>query len=166
MNGQILKKYQDLITGIVIAVFAISYLIGSIYIKPSPHVSIGAEFMPRIYGSILLLLAVFLTYQGFLKAKQFSDIHEEKGEEEQKDTKNAVLSFALIFAYVAFMEILGFVISSMIFLFIMSILLAPANTRHNYFTTVIYSIVLPLSTYVLFKDIMHLSLPIGILFGK
>ncbi len=165
MNGQILNKYQDLITGIVIAVFAIFYLIGSTYIKPSPHVSVGAEFMPKIYGSILLLLAVCLTYQGFLKAKQFSDKHEVRGEEE-KDTKNAILSFTLIFAYVAFMEILGFVISSMIFLFIMSILLAPANTRHNYVTTVIYSILLPLSTYVLFKDVMHLSLPIGILFGK
>lgn len=165
MSEQILKKYKGLITGIVIMLFAIAYLIGSLFIKRTKFVSIGAEFMPRIYGLILLLLAVCQVYQSFLEAKQFMAIPEEN-EAEQKDTKNVVLTFILIIAYVALMELLGFVVSSMIFLLLMSKLLAPVDTRYNHIAAIIFSVMLPLGTYFLFRRVMHLSLPIGIIFGK
>lgn len=145
--------------------FAIAYLIGSLFIKRTKFVSIGAEFMPEIYGSVLLLLAFCQIYQGFIEAKQFMAMPEEN-EEEKKDTKNVVLTFILIIAYVALMELLGFVVSSMIFLFLMSLLLAPVNIQHNYVAAIVFSVILPLGAYLLFRKILHLSLPIGIIFGK
>lgn len=165
MNGQIFKKYKGLITGIVIALFAIAYLIGSLFIKRTKFVSIGADFMPKIYGTVLLLLAACQVYQGFLEAKQFVTA-TEKNEVKQKDTKNVLLTFILIVSYVALMELLGFVVSSMIFLFLMSLLLTPKNMKHNYIVTIIFSVILPLGAYLFFRKIMHLSLPIGIIFGK
>ncbi len=163
MKGQFMKKYNGLMTGIFVALFSIAYLIGSLFIRRSKAVSIGAEFIPEIYGFVLLFLAVCLMYQGVKAAKRFEPDKAEA--REQKDTKNVLLTFVLIIAYVAVMELLGFVLSSIFFLILMNMLLTPVNTKRNYITIVLYSVVLSVGTYYLFHNLMYIPLPIGIIFG-
>jgi|GEM_PF-871398 len=163
MKGQLFKRYNELLTGGIIALFAILYLAGSSFIRKSKAVSIGAEFIPRIYGFVLLFLAVCLIYQGIKAARAYeADQTEVK---EQKDTKNVLLTFALIIVYVAAMQFLGFMLSSTIFLVLMSKVLTPVNTKPNYTALVIYSVVLSVGTYYLFHNVMFISLPTGIIFG-
>lgn len=163
MKGQFLKKYNGLLTGIFIALFAIVYLVGSLFIKQSKAVSIGAEFIPQIYGLILLFLAGCLIYQGIKEAKQFDPNKAEEGQ--SKDMKNVLLTFTLIIAYVAAMQLLGFILSSILFLILMSMLLTPADIKPNYIVLLIYSVVLSVSTYYVFHNLMFIPLPIGIIFG-
>lgn len=164
MGRPFFKKYKGLIAGIVTALFAIAYLIGSLFIRRTKFVAIGAEFMPEIYGSILLLLAGCQIYQS-IKAVKRSKEDTAEAAEEQKDTKNVMMTFCLIVVYVAFMQLLGFMLSSILFLFFMSLLLTPASTKPNYVAVIIFSVVLSLSTYYLFRNLMYLKLPIGVLFG-
>ncbi|AOT69582.1 tripartite tricarboxylate transporter TctB family protein [Geosporobacter ferrireducens] len=161
MGRPFFKKYKGLIAGIVTALFAIAYLIGSLFIRRTKFVAIGAEFMPEIYGSILLFLAGCQIYQSIKEVKRFKDDTVE----EQKDTKNVMMTFFLIVAYVASMQLLGFMLSSALFLFFMSLLLTPASTKPNYAAVIIFSVTLSLGTYYLFRNLMYLKLPIGVLFG-
>ncbi|MGE5631035.1 MAG: tripartite tricarboxylate transporter TctB family protein [Caulobacteraceae bacterium] len=163
MKGQFFKKYYGLISGVIVALFAVAYLIGSLFIRRSKVVSIGAEFIPEIYGFVLLFLAVCLIYQGIRDAKLFTP--ENAGTEAKKDTKNVFLTFVLIIAYVAVMEFLGFTLSSILFLILMNILLTPVNTKRNYIAIAVYSVALSVGTYFLFHNLMYIPLPIGIIFG-
>ncbi|MDF2890303.1 MAG: hypothetical protein K0R80_670 [Clostridia bacterium] len=163
MKGQFIKKYSGLITGTSFALFAIAYLVGSLFIRRNKAISIGAEFIPELYGSILLFLAVCLIYQGIKAAKDFVPGEAEAGT--KKDTKNVLLTFALIIAYVVLMQLMGFVFSSILFLVLMSMLLTPTDTKRNYLALVIYSVVLSVGTYYLFRNVMYIPLPVGIIFG-
>ena len=163
MKGQFFKKYSELITGGIIGLFAIAYLVGTLFIRKSRAVSIGAEFIPRIYGVVLLLLAVCLIYQGIKSAKSFAS--EQTSAEGKKDTKNVLFTFVLIIIYVALMQILGFILSSILFLILMSLVLTPANTKPNFIALGIYSVLLSAGTYYLFHNLMFIPLPVGILFG-
>ncbi len=163
MKGQFFKKYNELITGSVIGLFAVAYLVGTLFIRKSRAVSIGAEFIPRIYGVVLLLLAVCLIYQGIKSAKSFAS--EQASAEGNKDTKNVLLTFALIIIYVALMQPLGFILSSILFLILMSLVLTPTNTKPNFIALVIYSVLLSGGTYYLFHNLMFIPLPVGIIFG-
>lgn len=165
MKEQLFKKYKELIIGIVIIIFAIVYFIGSFSIKQNKVVSIGAEFMPRLYGLILFILALLQIYQGLIYVKKYKITEEKfKAKEDNKDTKNVILTFLLILLYISMMEILGFILSSALFLFLMSFLLSPANVKVKYYLSMIYSIVLSICIYVLFHNFMLMPLPKGIIF--
>jgi putative tricarboxylic transport membrane protein len=164
MKGQLFKKYKELIIGIIIAIFSFGYSIGSLSIKQNKIVSIGAEFMPRLYGLILFILALLQIYQGLIYVKKYKIRDEKfKAEEDNKDTKNVILTFLLILLYISMMEVLGFILSSALFLFVMSFLLSPANTKVNYYLSMIYSIILSICIYVLFHNFMFMPLPKGII---
>lgn len=163
MKGQFIKKYERLLVGVVIALFSIAYLVGSLSIRRIKSVSIGAEFIPKIYGIVLLVLAACLIYQGINEARHFDAAKAEAGN--KKDTKNVILTFILIIVYVALMEFLGFMLSSTLFLFLMSMLLTPANTKRNYTVSAVYSVALSVATYYLFHNLMYIPLPFGTIFG-
>ncbi|MCR4429942.1 MAG: tripartite tricarboxylate transporter TctB family protein [Tepidanaerobacteraceae bacterium] len=164
MKEQLFKKYKELIIGIVIIIFAIVYFIGSFSIKQNKVVSIGAEFMPRLYGLILFILALLQIYKGLIYVKKYKITEEKfKAEEDNKDTKNVILTFLLILLYISTMEVLGFILSSALFLFVMSFLLSPANAKVNNYLSMIYSIILSICIYVLFHNFMFMPLPKGII---
>jgi len=164
MKADYLKKYRELLIGLIVGIFAIFYLIGSMYIRRTDFVAIGAEFMPELYGFFLLFLAIIQIYTGIKTAKRY--VASEKATieeaEEKKDNKNVAFTFILIIVYVISMEYLGFIISSIIFLFFLSGILTPSNKKKRYAVYVIFSIVLPIISNYLFSDIMNLALPTGI----
>jgi putative tricarboxylic transport membrane protein len=165
MYQRFLHQYKGILLGIFTATFAMVYLIGSTFIRRTDFIPIGAEFMPKIYGFVLLLLGALQIYQGFKETKHLMAARETNGKE-PKDSKNVVLTFILIIAYVASMQILGFIISSTLFMFLMSMLLAPPNTKRNNIIAIALYAALSGSTFYLFNNVLHLFLPIGIIFGS
>lgn len=158
---------KEMLTGVVFAAIAIIYLSVSALIPNTGAVSIGAEFMPRIYGIILLgvsLGQVFMTIGKWKKNQQQESADEGKKESIQSDPVNVIKVAVLIIAYVLVMNVLGFVISSVAFLFMLAILLTPAYAKKNYVKYAMFSIILPLAAYFLFKNYLNLILPAGILF--
>ncbi|KOA18447.1 tripartite tricarboxylate transporter TctB family protein [Clostridium homopropionicum DSM 5847] len=164
MKADYLKKYRELLIGIIVGIFAISYLVASMYIKRTDFVAIGAEFMPELYGFFLLFLSIIQIFIGIRAAKKYAATEKSTNEEaeKKKNNKNVAFTFILIIVYVISMQYLGFTISSIIFLFFLSIILTPANNKKRYAVYVVFSIVLPIISNYLFSDIMNLALPIGI----
>lgn len=156
------KKYKELTTGIIFATVAILYLIGSVFIKKNEAVVIGAEFMPRIYGFILLAVSCVEILHGISVAKTYKGDTSEK---EEKDMKNVVITMISIILYIVLMQYVGFIITSIVLLFVLCNLLTPNDTKKKYVVYAVFSIVLPIAVYILFKKYMNVSLPLGVFFG-
>lgn len=165
MNVEIYKKYKELIIGVVVGICAIAYLIGSTFIKRTTFVALGAEFMPEIYGFFMLFLSVCQIITGLKVSKKYNSYNKEENEKEdiKNDNKNVILTFSLIIGYVVAMNFLGFVISSMVFLFLLSILLTPASDEKSYKSYIAFSMTLPIITYYIFHNLMNIALPSGFL---
>lgn len=163
MNKELYRKYQELIIGTVVGICAIAYLIGSTFIKRTTFVALGAEFMPEIYGFFMLFLSACQIVTGIRVLKKYDSNKKEEDEGAKTDNKNVILTFALIIAYVVIMNFVGFIISSMIFLFLLSILLTPGYDERNYRNYVAFSVTLPIITYYVFHNVMNIALPSGIL---
>jgi hypothetical protein len=155
-----LEKYMGVIAGTGVTLFSIAYLFGTVFIRRTKFVAIGAEFMPKIYGAILLLLGVLLIYEGVKSMRARTDTEDEAAAE-PTDTKNVLMTLLLIFIYVASMKWLGFILSSSAFLFLMTLLLTPSGEKKNYLSRIIFSVVLSVGTYYVFHEFMYISLPAG-----
>lgn len=163
MNKELYKKYKEMIIGVIVGICAITYLIGSTFIKRTTFVALGAEFMPEIYGFFMLFLSVCQIMIGIRALKEYDSNKKEDSECAKIDNKNVLFTFALIIAYVVVMNFVGFIISSMIFLFLLSILLTPGYDEKNYRNYIAFSVTLPIVTYYIFHNVMNIALPLGIL---
>lgn len=162
MKNIFTAKYKEVFVGVVMTAFALFYLASTINIKKLNGVGVGAEFMPRLYGTVVLILGIMQIY---FSSKKLNFFKESEEGENISDTKNAMLSFILIIVYFGIMNFIGFIISSILFLFGLSSLLTPKSKKKNLFVTIIFSVVLPILCFYFFKSVMHLALPIGIIFG-
>lgn len=162
------KRYRELLVGVSVGLFSAAYLLGSTVIRRSDIVSLGGEFMPELYGYFLLFLSLLQIISGFRSARaNVSDTDtspSESGEVPKSDSKNVLMVFIAIVLYLATMQLLGFILSSCIFLFLLNFLLTPSDTKKNPRVTAIYAILLPIVTYFIFHNYMNINLPAGIFF--
>ncbi|OCN00291.1 hypothetical protein A7X67_09510 [Clostridium sp. W14A] len=162
MVMQFVKRYRELLVGISIGLFSVAYLIGSTQIRRTNIVSLGGEFMPELYGYFLLILSFIQIIKGL---KTANTIHLDQDANNTKaDSKNVFLVFVLITLYLAAMQFLGFILSSVILLYFLSFLLTPGNAKKDPVISIIYSLALPIITYFIFHNYMNINLPAGIIF--
>lgn len=157
-------KYKDLTVGIFMAAIAVLYLAGTTTIATSQVVSIGAEFMPRIYGGCLLVVSVFQIIRGISAMKKYAG-GEGAGGQEKSDMLNVLKAAATIVVYVAAMQYIGFIIASVLLIFILCTLLTPGTVKKNYIAYSLFAVIISVAVFVLFKNYMNLNLPIGVFFG-
>lgn len=151
-------KNKELIVGIIMIVFGSFYLYSTRNIKGLDTVKIDADFMPRIYGILSVILGVIQFYIGIIGRRKYRKTEVE----ELIDNKNVLFTFLVIIAYVLILKPVGFIISSILFLFTMSIILTPGYMEKNYIRYLVFSILLSLITYFIFKKLMYIALPSGI----
>ena len=158
------KKKQSIYTGIICLFFAVAYFIGSFNIKATARYGIfGGSFMPRVYAAVIALCALVQLVSG-LRMKV--DASEAKGESGLKKSVPALLAFALLFVYILVMRTLGFILSSIVFLFCLCMLLLPKDERSKktYIHLAIFSVVMPVATYLFFRKVVYMALPSGTIF--
>ena len=168
MNRIFNKATKELWIGAGIGVVGIAYLAGTFFIKKSDVVSVGAEFMPRIYGILMLVVAVCQLISGYgayqrLKDEPVKEVSEEDMEKKKVSVRSTLLVFALMIVCVGIMKIVGFIISGMIMMLGMCILLTPHYQKRNYVAYVVFSAVISFLSYFLFKNVLYVSLPRGFL---
>lgn len=171
-----IKRWNKSIwTGIVFGSVSVAYLVGSFGIKTATKRFgvFDASFMPKIYGIVLLLCAAVQLYSGIMQYRRATD-HEETpifSETEKKqrrlNTRNVCIGFALIFLYILLMKTLGFILSSVLFLFCLCHLLIPQGIKKDkkvHLTVIAISVLTPILSYLFFKNIVFMALPKGMLF--
>ncbi len=163
------KLTKEIWIGVGVGLFAIAYLVATLGIKKGAVVSVGAEFMPRVYGFILLMVSVFqiiggvIQYRAGIAANESTEPTYEEKEKSRKSFLPVVLVFAAMILCVALMPKLGFVLSGSILTFCMCVLLTPFYEKRRYVVFAIFSVVLAVAAYLLFKNVLYVSLPSGIL---
>lgn len=158
-----MKKYltnKNFLAGFIFFFVALFYLINAFLIETKNLVSVEADFMPKIYGSFLLIASIILILTSVAKIKNIESCAEKK----EVDWKRIFAVIGLIFIYVLLMQLLGFISTSIPFLFILSVLLTPQYVQKKYWIYGVFSLVLPIIAYFVFSYYLNLTMPSGILF--
>lgn len=166
------KQYKmDIIPGIVIALFSIAYMSMIPGIKAFD--GLGAtpltnHFVPYLWGGALLVLGIWITVRGFRKRKKFL---AEGGKAEHVSFKEALMakwevvaSFIALALYVGLMGPVGFVITTIVYVFVQILILTPREKwSKTYLPAAITALVAGCALFYIFKYLLNVLLPVGVL---
>lgn len=147
-------KKKNIIVSIGFIIFGLVLLVQSANIKPMMKNDLGSGFFPTIIGAAIIVVAVVLLL--------FSLREKESGKtSSDSDMAGGWLSILLLLAYVTAFNRIGFIISTMVYLFFQILVLAPKEKR-SWPVTGIISVVAPLFIYGMFVYVINSPLPKGI----
>lgn len=157
-------RYKDLIGGILFLLFSIAYFYGSLDVKIVASVSegISARTVPQVLAVGVGILSILQILSGVRACK---NIREEGKEAEAFFTKRILLTILLIMSYIALMEEIGFLITTIFYLFLQTLLLMPKENlvRRNILISAVLSVAFAAMVYGIFVYGLTLMLPGGIL---
>lgn len=161
-NHMFIKKYGDIIVGIVYAVLGLALIIAARMLPKSQVMDIGPDFMPTVVGALILVLSVILLVQAVQELRKNPD--KEVGKDES-DYKRVLLSLILALLYVFLLKPIGFIICTLVYLFCQIYVLAPDShrTKKDMIMYLIIDVVFTLIVYYLFRIGFKIVLPAGIL---
>mgnify|MGYP001163281726 CR=1 FL=1 len=161
-----MSKKGDLIAGIILALFSVFYLYEAMDIAVFAGMGksvVDSGTVPKVWGGCLLVLSLWLIIRSLIAMKKNPE--QKKGGslvEAIKDKREVWETFGLLFFYIATMDFLGFVISSMIYIFGQIIVLSPPS-KVNYKIAGILAVVFSFGIYFVFVDYLMVLLPPGLL---
>ena len=157
------KKCKDLVLGCFMLAFSGFYLFFAQQIKTKPKLTpsyASDRIMPTILGILLAILSVLLIVQGVKRLKAPDEGGVKKAD--RADTIAVILTFAVIIGYIMIMPTLGFILSTMIYLFLQMLILAPPDKR-NYLLFAIVAVVFTALVFVAFRIGLQQLLPRGVI---
>lgn len=161
------SKRNDLITGIVLALFALWYFYEAIGIKTFAGMSkaaVTSSTMPKIWAVCLLLLAGALILRAVRAPKGAREGKRATFAEWCKTNSEVLQTFAALFIYAALMAPLGFIISSILYIFFQTLILMGKEHR-NYVKALVIAVVCSVACYLVFVYGLAVLLPAGAIFG-
>ena len=131
-------KEKDFLTAVFFLVFDAFYLGFGMQIPVSDSSSVGAGFMPRVYGAIMLVVALILLVSSIRKVnKRTAEKNAQVAASmtvDKRDLIRIVVAFAAILLYVLLLMKIGFIICSIPLMFLLVVLLTPQYVVDNYVT--------------------------------
>jgi uncharacterized membrane protein YidH (DUF202 family) len=159
------KRCRDLILGIVLLALGIAYTVMAQNIKQGNKLvqrNVGtyahARIVPTLLGVLLIVLAVLLIVQGI---KRFRKEDNEPAKKMDKvDMISVLLTFAAMILYIIILPELGFILSTILYLFCQITILAPKEKR-NLLLFIIVAVVFTAIAFVAFRIGLTQMLPRG-----
>ncbi|KMJ59467.1 hypothetical protein AB685_00865 [Bacillus sp. LL01] len=141
--------------GLVLAGMAGVYLFLSYQIPSYPYALVDADVVPKGLGFLLLVLSVLL----FLQRKTETDQEKQKRSIPINELYILLGVAGFILIYIFFLEIVGFVIMTSLFVFTCSSFLGYKKYKTSALVAIIFSLLL----YFLFNYLLLIHLPPGVL---
>lgn len=154
-----MAKYRDIITGTFSVALATLVYILSFGVRDFSAVRLGPGFVPRITSVFLGILGLILLVQGF---RSLTAGTGGPAAARGKSRHTVLLSFLLMFAYIALLDPVGFILTTMAYLFLQITLLAHESHR-RYVLFAVISIGTSVAAYYLFVGFFEVMIPAGIL---
>ena len=156
------RKYGDIITGIFYTALGAFTIYLARQLPKSRVMKIGPDFMPMVIGTIILVLALMLLFSSIKNFKA----NAKKAESMPADTsdyKRVLASLVLVVIYVNILSPAGFILSTLGYLFLQIIVLAPDGKRtgRDIITYAVIDIVFVLVVFYLFRYGFKIVLPSG-----
>ncbi len=161
-----MKKYREVVGGSVFFLFAATYFVMAFGIKQYNDGFLSSDFIPKIYGGVLMVLSILQVL--------FAVFNSKKGRAQEEDQEpglslgqtliSVALTFVLLIGYVSLLETVGFIIMSSIFIFLMTLMLYPADQRtvRRLLWVALIAVAFSSGVYFLFVKAFALTLPAGI----
>ncbi|MEN2768581.1 tripartite tricarboxylate transporter TctB family protein [Ornithinibacillus xuwenensis] len=139
----------------VLLILAIVYLLLAYQLPSFAYTEIDADVVPKGLGYILVALSIGL----FFSKDSETDEQKARRKIPKKDILILLAVFAFVFVYIFFLEILGFIVTTAIFIFGCSWFLG----YRKYLVGALVAILFPLFMYLTFTQFLKINLPQGIL---
>ncbi|MBQ7151053.1 MAG: tripartite tricarboxylate transporter TctB family protein [Synergistaceae bacterium] len=157
------RKYGDIVTGIFYAALGAVTIYLAQQLPKSRVMKIGPDFMPMVIGILILFLAVMLLISA-LKNFKANAAKAEAMPADTSDYKRVLASLVLVVIYVNILAPVGFILSTLGYLFLQIVVLAP-NDRRSAKNILIYALIDIIFVFVvffLFRYGFKIVLPAGI----
>lgn len=140
---------------LVLMAIAIYYLYLAFQLPSFMNSIIDSDTLPKVLGVLLIVLSVILFFMPDTETPE----QKEKRNIPKNDVFMLIGTFLMILVYIFFLEILGFILVSIIFIFLCSLFLG--YKKHA--TNAIVAVLFPVTLYLIFTQLLGISLPSGIL---
>ena len=161
---------KDLVTGIIAAAFSAFYLMQTTGIKIFGGATAGvtAQTIPRLWGGAMLVLSIILILRSIIAMRKRG---EKSAEEQQgilaqlKERREVVYTFVLLILYAALMKPVGFIIMSILYVYLQVWVLTPPEKRTKKMHGIAggLAVFFSVSLYFVFTKYLMVMLPPGIL---
>ena len=154
-----MKKYKELGLGIFMILVAVIYFAAATQIETRIESAYSARFLPYILSGFCLVLGLAQSFKGIKLSAQYAAIDDagDKG-----SWKSVALVFLTITVYASLLIRVGFLIDTFVLTFVLMMLLAPKSKRKPVLYLIV-SLIGTVAVYYLFRNVLHLMLPKGIL---
>lgn len=152
------NKIRDIICGVIMLAFGTMMIVVAKDIPNKVAKDVGSAYVPTFIGICIIVVAV---------AKLVLAILDKKPSANQKikwtqDSLGGFGTIALMAAYMLAIEPVGFIVSSVVYLFAQMMLLSDKTNRKPILFAVI-AVALPVAVEALFVYAIKMPLPVGIL---
>ena len=149
------EKTKGIITSILFLAFSVVMIVFARQYKPMMKNDLGSGFFPMVVGIAMCALSVLRLV---LAIREKEGAVKKSGE----DLMGGLATTILIGGYCIAFNPVGFIISTVIYLFLQILVLTPKEKR-SWPITIIISVVAPIAFYVLFVYAINTPLPKGLL---
>ena len=152
------NKQRDLVTSVLFLAFGIFFFTQALGVKHKIESDVGSGYVPAFIGICMIIvcvakLIITLTRHDPLDNKKVND---------DSSTKGGVVTIAIILIYMLLFEPVGFILSSILFLFALMNWFANNENRKPVLFAII-SVALPIAVSALFCYVIKMPLPKGII---
>lgn len=164
------KKYNNLISGLVVMVLGVAYYIQSFSIRVT---RVGGDYNSRMFPQLIAI--VFIVMGLLLALRNVRSLFERPTVQDQPDTgavaakisfwalhKKVIIIFLISFTYVGLMMVFGYLIATPIFMFCFMLILTPKTLNHRFVFNIVLSLASSFLFYVMFRYGFTMILPKGI----
>ena len=157
-RGSVQNSKTDIVTGTGVIAFACFILAWSSRFPEARDADFGPALFPRVVSVLLILLGVLLLFQvRKLKAQAQSyvgEVTEEESPTSAGGMRNVAITIVAIIAYIAIVDKVGFIPTTLVFLFVLTKAYGLTTFR-----SVLSSCFITAFVFVLFSLLLRVVLP-------
>ena len=156
------RKYGDIIISIFYAALGAVTIYFAQQLPKSRVMKIGPNFMPMVIGILILILALMLLFSS-IKNFKANAAKAEAMPADTSDYKRVLASLVLVVIYVNILAPVGFILSTLGYLFLQIVVLAPNDRRSakNILTYAVIDVIFVFVVFFLFRYGFKIVLPAG-----
>lgn len=161
-------KNKNIQSGIFLLFVSVIMFVATLSFKQLTSSQVGPAFMPQIISALIGLMSIAIIIEGYKKVKAGAEESApEEGEDAEGQEKNisyrpVVQSFTLMAVYVAVMPIVGFLITTIVYMFLQMMILSTKPER-RWLLFAVVSIAATSIIYYMFRNVFYIMLPTGLL---
>lgn len=157
------KKYGDIVVGIFFMILSAILIAMARALPKSQVMDIGPDFMPMVIGVITFILAAILTVMSLANFKRHA-AEIDPASLPECDYVRVLSSIILVLIYVFALQPVGFIVTTLVFLPLQMLVLAPEDSRNKkgVIQILIIDVVFTLFVFMLFRYAFKIVLPAGI----